>query len=507
MAAQLQFNSPPGWPEQVVGWKPEPGWVPDPSWPVAPAGWVFWVMAAPAGLSEESVGVTQGAAVEEAVTPVEVTPSSAETVDAASADTMHPSESVVASEKDAKQTSAALQSDAAQASIGKDQQDSIASRQRKLAELDAMIESRRGDLARSEEAAVRCAQIEATLVQLNDALLLQQVGIYEYHHPLENGDGYRERLADLNEQIRTCIREGKAILASDRFAFNNSLAQGHKMVSDFSKLMLRAYNAESDSCVRSLRAGTSDAAVKRLESASEAIAKLGRTMEMRVADEYHQLRVEEITLTSDYLMKLQEEKEDAREERERLREERKVEAELAAEREKLNKERAHYANSINSLVSQGKLEEAAELQTQLTQIDEAIAQNDYRAANIRAGYVYVISNIGAFGPNVVKIGLTRRLEPMDRIRELGDASVPFPFDVHAIYFSDDAVTLEYQLHEEFSTRRVNQVNHRREHFFATPEMVRTSLISRVGNLLEFQDIPEATQYNMSRAQWPEEQRA
>jgi len=501
MATQLRFNPPPGWPEQVAGWKPEPGWVPDPSWPVAPAGWVFWVIAPPS-VSGVKVSASQDGEVESTVTEAEtVVP-----VEVAEAVAEAPAAEVVASEGVAEQPHVVPPTSIVESPASADPQEVIASRRQELAELDAMIENRRGDLARSEETVAQCAQIEATLVQLNDALLLQQVGIYEYHHPLENAEAYRERLADLNERIHACIRDGKAILASDRFAFNNSLAQGHKMVSDFSKLMLRAYNAESDSCVRSLRAGTSAAAVKRLESTSESIAKLGRMMEMRVADEYHQLRVEEITLTSDYLMKLQEEKEDAREERERLREERKVEAELAAEREKLNKERAHYANSINSLVSQGKHDEAAELQTQLTQIDEAIAQNDYRAANIRAGYVYVISNIGAFGPNVVKIGLTRRLEPMDRIRELGDASVPFPFDVHAIYFSDDAVTLENQLHEEFSTRRLNQVNHRREHFFATPEMVRASLISRVGNLLEFQDIPEATQYNMSRAQWPEEQR-
>jgi len=75
-----------------------------------------------------------------------------------------------------------------------------------------------------------------------------------------------------------------------------------------------------------------------------------------------------------------------------------------------------------------------DLTQRLADIDAAIAQNDFRAANIRAGYVYVISNVGAFGEHVVKIGMTRRLDPMDRVRELGDASVPFPFDVHAIYF-------------------------------------------------------------------------
>jgi hypothetical protein len=138
----------------------------------------------------------------------------------------------------------------------------------------------------------------------------------------------------------------------------------------------------------------------------------------------------------------------------------------------------------------------------LHEIDGAIERNDYRTANIRAGYVYVISNRGALGPNIVKIGLTRRLEPMDRVRELGDASVPFPFDVHAMFFADDAVTVEADLHRAFADRRVNVINQRREFFFATPAEVRTVLLERVGNLLEFAEEPGATQYLQSRKYWP-----
>jgi hypothetical protein len=224
-------------------------------------------------------------------------------------------------------------------------------------------------------------------------------------------------------------------------------------------------------------------------------------MEMRVSPDYHALRVEELQLTQDYLMKQQEEKERARDERERLREERKAEQELQAERERLEKEKAHYLNVLDSLRQGGDTEGAARLAAKLAEIDQAIAQNDYRTANIRAGYVYVISNVGAFGPNVVKIGMTRRLEPMDRVRELGDASVPFPFDVHALYFSDDAVTLESELHEEFANHRLNRVNLRREFFFATPSEVRRVLANKIGNLLEFTEEPEAGQYFQSKKYW------
>lgn len=349
----------------------------------------------------------------------------------------------------------------------------------------------------------RVARAKRELVELDDALLLQQVGVYEYHHPLENADQYKAALAEVRDAVKACVKDGTAILASDRFAYNNSLAQGRKMTSDFAKLMLRAYNAEADNCVRSVRAGTVASAKQRLDRSVETIAKLGKMMEMRVAPEYHLIRLREIELTGDYLVKVQEEREAARAERERLREEKRAEAELQAERDRLAKEREHYTTALTALTEQGKHEEAAELRERLSTIDSAIAQNDYRIANIRAGYVYVISNIGAFGKNIVKIGMTRRLEPRDRILELGDASVPFPFDIHLLHFSEDAVALENDLHKTFADRRLNQVNLRREFFFATPQEIRAVLVEKLGAILEFNENPEASQYYQSRPAWPD----
>ena len=271
------------------------------------------------------------------------------------------------------------------------------------------------------------------------------------------------------------------------------------MTKDLSKLMLRAYNAESDNSIRSMKLGNVETAKRRLEASRASIAKLGSMMSMRISDEFHALRLEEIELMADWLMKKQEEKERAWEERARLREERRVERELAEERERLNKERSHLKNALARLGESG--EDDAELAARLVQVEQAIEQNDFRAANIRAGYVYVISNRGAFGPNVVKIGLTRRLEPLERVGELGGASVPFKFDVHALYFSKDAVTLENQLHKHFAERAVNLANPRKEFFFATPVEVREVLALRVGNLLEFNEHADATEYLQSVAGW------
>jgi hypothetical protein len=140
------------------------------------------------------------------------------------------------------------------------------------------------------------------------------------------------------------------------------------------------------------------------------------------------------------------------------------------------------------------------MQERLTQIAESLEAVGRRAANIRAGYVYVISNIGSFGENMIKIGMTRRLDPRERIRELGDASVPFRFDVHAFIFSEDAVSLETELHRRLEHCRVNQVNRRREFFRTTPAEVLTLLEQLAGSyLLEFTEIPEALEWRASKS--------
>ncbi len=342
------------------------------------------------------------------------------------------------------------------------------------------------------------------LVNLSDEAVLQDVGIYRYHHPLENAAEYKERLTEIEGRIVALVKSSDAIEVSKNFTFENSLARGSKLSSDLAKLMLRAYNSEADNCIRSLRAGNVQTAKKRLEASRKAIAKLGAIMEMNVSERYHALRNEEIELTADWLMKKQEERERQKEERARIREEKRAEKELAEERERLDKEKLHLENAIAALVSQGQSD--PDLQARLKQLNEAIEHNDHRIANIRSGYVYVISNRGAFGENVVKIGLTRRLDPQVRISELGGASVPFRFDVHALFFSEDAVTLENDLHKHFQDRALNAVNSRKEFFFATPGEVREVLLKKVGSLLEFTEHAEALEFLQSSKLWPADAR-
>ncbi|MBI5231028.1 MAG: DUF4041 domain-containing protein [Coriobacteriales bacterium] len=310
---------------------------------------------------------------------------------------------------------------------------------------------------------------------------------------------YRAELEKLKDQIKLMVqRDGDAIEASTSWSVNGSATEGRKMVRDFSKLMLRAYNAEADNQVRGLKPYKVASAKDRLDKVAFTIERLGKTMSIRIAPAYHRLRLRELELAGDYQEMLAREKEQERAEKERLREERKVQQEIQRERERLDKERQHYLNALAALEAKGDLEAAARMRAQIDDIARAIEDVDYRAANIRAGYVYVISNVGAFGQRMIKVGMTRRLDPMDRVRELSDASVPFNFDVHALFFSEDAVGIEATMHQQMADRRVNKVNLRREFFYATAAEARDLLRQLTGELLQFEEFPEAVEFHQSQ---------
>ncbi|GAA3240811.1 hypothetical protein GCM10010532_081560 [Dactylosporangium siamense] len=467
----MLFRPPPGWPTPPAGWTPTPGWTPEQAWPAPPSGWVYWTDPPPAvppypggpGRVDPPVGAAQP---------------------------LRQRWFGGARRSDLQAENQQLRAQLAQ--LGAlDQAQREQQMQQARDELRALIDQVMQARREVEEA-------RHQLVVTDEELILQEAGIYRYHHPLQYAEQYKDRLAKLKDQMKLLTRNRQAVLAATSWTVNGSARQGMTMVRDFSKLMLRAYNAEADNCVRTVRPHTVDSAAQRLDKTRDTIARLGATMFIRIGDAYHALRVDEIRLTGDYLAKREEEKEQARAERERQREEDAARRELERETQRLRREHDHYATALARLHAAGDSAAVAEMEAKLREIDEAIRGVQDRAANIRAGYVYVISNIGAFGPNMIKIGMTRRLEPMDRVRELGDASVPFRFDVHALIFSHDAVGLENRLHTEFTTQRVNRVNTHREFFYATPAEVRQTLARIAGqHLIEYRDQPEALEWRAS----------
>jgi uncharacterized protein YlxW (UPF0749 family) len=368
-----------------------------------------------------------------------------------------------------------------------------------IAELDVVKQNIIAENKAAKRRVVEANEELAARLDLRGAVEVQEFGLYDYEHPAEDSVALATQLEALRADIKSAVREGRATQATSNFTFNNSSAKGAKFVRDMSKLMLRSYNAEAENCIKAVRAGNLGTAQARLTRAVEQIARLGTMIDLRITSYFHQLRLRELELANRHLLAVQAEKEADRAHREELREQRKAEKELAAEKARLSKERTHYENAIAALEANGDAEGAERMRERLADVDHAIENVDYRSANIRAGYVYVISNIGSFGPDVVKIGLTRRLEPMDRVNELGDASVPFRFDVHALFFADDAVSIEAMLHQHFADRRINQINLRREYFRATPTEVRDVLKEHSVELLDFKLDPSAEEYRATQA--------
>jgi len=346
--------------------------------------------------------------------------------------------------------------------------------------------------------AAEVASLTQRIVQVNESEMLQEFGLYEFAHPLEDVLAYRERLDSLRLRIKELARSGQVVTAVSNWTVNGSATEGRKLVDDTAKLMLSAYNADIENVLRTLRPHRLTAALERIDKLRERIARAGRVMQLRISDEYHLIRMQEIRLMADYLQKVEEEREQLRALREAEREEQKARREMEAEKLRLQREAMKYQAAIERLRARGDEEGVAELLHRIGEVEAAIAGVEAREANIRAGYVYVISNIGSFGERMVKIGLTRRLDPEDRIRELGDASVPFQFDKHALIFSDDAVGLEARLHKALQEKRVNRINLRREFFYATPDEVLEALEQMAGqHLAEFHSDAEALEWRQS----------
>ncbi len=319
--------------------------------------------------------------------------------------------------------------------------------------------------------------LRSDVLALEETLLLESFALYEPKFKLTASHEYKTRLVAIREHQKAMIKGGNAATGNMGWTVNGSQTEGRKLVNDMIKLVIRSFNNEADYCVDNVKFDNIELGEKRIRKSYEACNRLGRMMDVRLSETYLDLKLDELRLSYEFQVKKQEEKEEAKRIREELREQQKLEQEIRAARERIAKERKHFSAALRDLrirlekpISEEErtliLGKITEVETQNSSLDREETVIDYREKNAKAGYVYVISNIGAFGENIFKIGMTRRLDPMERIDELGDASVPFWFDVHAMVFSDNAPALEAKLHERFSSGRLNKVNLRKEFFRA-----------------------------------------
>lgn len=368
------------------------------------------------------------------------------------------------------------------------------------------LEAVKEELRQAQE---QLAKVRQEIIETDEAVLLQSFGMYTPHYSYATSDEYKKKIAEIRNKQKLAIKSGQAVAGNDNWSVNGNSTKGKKMVHDMQKLLLRAYNAECDDAIEHVRFNNIEACTKKIHASADTISKLGVVMGIYITNNYVHMKIQELRLVHEYQVKKQNEKEAARELKQRQREEAKAQKELEEARKKLEKEQTHYENALCKLEAQirsaspadrAALEEKRnELAGKLSEIEADIKQVDYRAANQRAGYVYIISNIGAFGENVYKIGMTRRLDPMERVYELGDASVPFNFDVHAMIFTEDAPGLEAALHSAFADKKLNFVNKRREFFRVSLDEIKLVIKKNYDKTVEFVDIPPAEQYRESLA--------
>ncbi|KEH90579.1 DUF4041 domain-containing protein [Clostridium botulinum] len=349
-------------------------------------------------------------------------------------------------------------------------------------------------------------ELNNTIINLEEENLMQSFGFYNPKYNLENSELYKESLNEIRKQQKQMVKDKTAINYTE-WTVNGSKSEGKKMTNDMIKLTLRAFNLECDNSILKVKFNNIDTCKKRLTSAFDTMNKLGRVTNVTISNEYLNLKFQELYLAYEYELKKQEEKEEQKAIKERMREEAKVLKELEATKKKIEKEEIHFNKAITEIKL--KLENAndseksillnqlSKLENQLKKIENDKEDLINREQNTRAGYVYIISNIGSFGQDIYKIGMTRRLEPMDRVSELSNASVPFSFDVHAMIFSDDAPSLENKLHKEFEKYRLNKVNFRKEFFKVSLLKIEEVVKKNHNKVVEFTKLALAEDYRKS----------
>lgn len=375
------------------------------------------------------------------------------------------------------------------------------------------LEAHRADKLRQIKADTERLEVERLakeqeLQSVEEVLEIQSFGFYRPRYGFDSSSKYQARLTEVRDKQKALIKADQAALCDAEWRVEGSVAKGKKMVKEQVKLMLRAFNGETDAAVAKVKYDNVVSLSNRINRSFTAINKLGKSKQVEISQEFLSLKLEELHLVHEHREKVYEEREEQKRIKEEMREEEKARKEV----EKATKDAERDAETRQNALEKARQEVAAatgeqhaklealvkKLEEELGEAIDRKAKAIARAQLTRSGHVYVISNIGSFGQGVFKIGMTRRLEPLDRVKELGDASVPFLFDVHAMIYSEDAPALERALHCEFDHRRVNRVNGRKEFFRVTLDEIRVAVEKHFG-VITFVTVPQAEEYRKSTA--------
>ncbi|HCE2680201.1 TPA: DUF4041 domain-containing protein [Vibrio parahaemolyticus] len=320
----------------------------------------------------------------------------------------------------------------------------------------------------------------------------------------ETSTRYAEEIKDIRQQQKDMIKDKTAITFPDTTVISNDKSFNKKILNGQVKLMLSAFNIECDMLIGKVSPSSFGRTLERIEKLANNLEKSAATLECGFDIDYIELKFEECKLQYQFTLKKQEEIAEQKLIKEQIREEQRAIKEFQKAIADAEKEEKMYRNLLDKAqqeLAKASEQERSDMEQRIAILEQQLAEAEAKeeraksmAEQTRKGHVYVISNIGSFGEDVYKIGLTRRLEPMDRVKELGDASVPFPFDVHAMIYTDDAPALETALHREFHAQRVNAVNLRKEFFSVDLDDIKEAVEKIAGVEAEFKMTALAEDY-------------
>ncbi|RXK86765.1 DUF4041 domain-containing protein [Filimonas effusa] len=377
-----------------------------------------------------------------------------------------------------------------------------------IVQLDKEVEDRKRMVQevsnKYESARLIYQELEQAIALYEDVLEIGSFGLYKPRFNFDTAEQFRKAMDANYEKQKALIKEGKAIMCHIEWVVGGSKTEGKKMTSQYKKLMLFAFNGDCDALMSRVKWNNAEKTRERINKVFETVNKLGVSHQIEITQDFLALKQEELSLTYEHEQKKYEEKEEQRRLKEQMREEEKAQREFERVQQEAEEEEVRYEKAIEKAQQELSLAAGANidvmqdkikaLEVQLQEAHQKKARAIAMAQLTRVGHIYVISNIGSFGENVYKLGMTRRLDPLDRVRELGDASVPFLFDVHAIIYSENAPQLEYALHKKFDDRRLNRINTKKEFFRVSLDEIEAFVLEHTGASIEFTKIAEARDY-------------
>ncbi len=338
-------------------------------------------------------------------------------------------------------------------------EDEVSTLRDAVADMQKKIEVTRGTYV---EKRATLKKLEQQVAIYDEKLSFAELGVYEPHFDFNDADEYKQEIRRIRDRQKVSVSDKTATHCPTDWRVDGSIAKGRTMINRQTRLTMRAFNNECEAAIANTRWNNVNAMERRILNSAKQVDKANESMNLRISEQYVSLKLDELHATHEYRERLKMEKEERADLARAEREEKK----LLAEAEAAEREEERYQKLLDKARLEAGVDEyrVAELEAALAEAHATSERARAMAELTKSGYVYIISNIGSFGEDVVKIGLTRRLEPDDRVKELGDASVPFSFDTHAMIYSDEAPALESALHKEFADRRVNASNLRKEFF-------------------------------------------